>query len=136
MIDGFVAVLKRAAGGQGPRNDCFNLGHPDPIAIRDLAHLAVDCAVEQGLIDKPLPVVADRFVYSQGFDDRWHRTPDITRAIRTLGYSPRVTLREGLGRVLAYYRGLRSSGAGSAAGIAEAPVGGRLAPIGPIASSG
>jgi nucleoside-diphosphate-sugar epimerase len=120
MIDGFVAVLKRAAGGEGPRNECFNLGHPEPIAIRDLAHAMVDRALDLGLIDKPLPIVADRFVYSQEFDDRWHRMPDIGHAARELGFSPRVTLREGLGRTLAYYRRLRSTRADWPAGIVPA----------------
>ncbi|HKU85066.1 MAG TPA: NAD-dependent epimerase/dehydratase family protein [Casimicrobiaceae bacterium] len=119
MVDGLVAVLKHAAGGEGPRSQCFNLGHPEPICIRDLAHAMVDCALDIGLIDKPLPIVADRFVYSQGFDDRWHRTPDIGHAARTLGFSPRVALRDGLGRTLDYYRQLRSTHADLAAGIAR-----------------
>jgi nucleoside-diphosphate-sugar epimerase len=147
MIDGFVAVLKHAAGGQGPHDECFNLGHPEPIAIRDLAHLMVDRAVALGLIVEPLPVVADRFVYSQDFDDRWHRTPDITRAARTLGFSPRVALREGLGRALAYYQGLRSTFVDLRVQIGpvapkgemaspQASIGETLAPFGPIPSSG
>jgi len=147
MIDGFVAVLRHAAAGQGPRDECFNLGHPEPIAIRDLAYLMVDRAVDLGLIVEPLPIVADRFVYSQAFDDRWHRTPDITRAARTLDFSPRVGLREGLGRTLAYYQRLRSTfadlrvpiGPLSPEGIHGGPgaaIGPALAQIGTIPSSG
>jgi nucleoside-diphosphate-sugar epimerase len=109
MIDGFVAVLNHAACAESPRNDCFNLGHSEPIAIRDLARLMVDCALDLGLIAEPLPIVADRFGYNQGFDDRWHRTPDIAHAARTLRFSPRVALREGLMRTLAYYRDLHSA---------------------------
>ena len=48
----------------------------------------VGCALEMGLIDEPLPVVADRFIYSQAFDDRWHRTPDIAHARQRLGFAP------------------------------------------------
>ena len=147
MIDGFVAVLNHAAVGQDSRDECFNLGHPEPIAIRDLAHLMVDRAVHLGLIVEPLPVIADRFVYSQGFDDRWHRTPDITRAARALGFSPRVALREGLGRTLAYYQRLqgtsdllrpdwRPSALGAIPGGPQVPVGATRAPTGPIPSSG
>ena len=136
MIDGFFAVLKRAAGGQGGRDECFNIGHPEPIAIRDLARIMADRAVELGLIAEPLPIVADRFVYSQGFDDRWHRTPDITQAARTFGFSPRVTLREGLGRTLAYYQARRSTGKVETAPVMQAAIGETLAPIGPIPCSG
>jgi len=107
MIDGFVAVLQHAASMDGARNDCFNLGHPEPITIRELAELVVGCALDMGLIEKPLPVVADRFVYSQAFDDRWHRTPDIAHARQVLGFSPNVPLRDGLGRTLAYYHRLQ-----------------------------
>ena len=148
MIDGFVAVLNHAAAGQNARDECFNLGHPEPIAIRDLAHLMVDRAVHLGLIVEPLPIIADRFVYSQGFDDRWHRTPDITRAARTLGFSPRVALREGLGRTLAYYQRLQSTSdllrpdwrplaSDGVHGSPQLPIGAKtVAPIGPIPSSG
>ena len=107
MIDGLMAVLKRAASMDGPRKHCFNLGHPEPITIRELARVVVGCALDIGLIEKPLPVVADRFVYSQAFDDRWHRTPDIAHAHQELGFSPSVPLRDGLQRTLTYYHRLQ-----------------------------
>ena len=135
MIDGFVAVLRHAASGQDPRDECFNIGHPEPIAIRDLAHLMVQRAVELGFLVEPLPVVADRFVYSQGFDDRWHRTPDITHAARTLGFSPRVGLREGLDRTLAYYHARQSTGASATVALPQGPISESLATIGPISCS-
>jgi len=108
MIDGFVAVLRHAWQRRGGESsECFNIGHPEPIAIRELAHLMVGCALDAGLIDAPLPVLADRFTYSQPFDDRWHRTPDIDRARQVLGFAPRVPLREGLARTLAHYERLQ-----------------------------
>ena len=121
MIDGFIAVLTYAAKPDGPRNDCFNIGHPEPITIRDLAHAIVGGAVDAGLIEGPLPILADRFVYSQDFDDRWHRTPDITRARRTLGFAPQVTLRDGLARTLAYYHraAMRGRAASAATPVAR-----------------
>ena len=109
MIDGFMRVLAHAASLETPRNDCFNLGHPEPIAICDLARTMLDSARDLGLIDEPLPIIADRFVYSQTFDDRWHRTPDITHARQTLGFGPAVSLRDGLKRTLAYYQGLKQT---------------------------
>jgi len=116
MIDGFVAVLGHASKrAGGPSSECFNLGHPEPIAIRDLAHLMIGCALEAGLIERPLPVVADRFTYSQPFDDRWHRMPDIGRARQALGFAPRVPLREGLARTLAHYGRLQRECAAASA---------------------
>jgi len=110
MVDGFMRVLAHAASPDAPRTDCFNLGHPEPIAICDLARTMLDSARDLGLIDQPLPIIADRFVYSQSFDDRWHRTPDITHARQTLGFAPAVSLRDGLKRTLAYYQGLKQTG--------------------------
>jgi UDP-glucose 4-epimerase len=111
MMDGFMRVLAHASASDAPGNDCFNIGHPEPISIRALAHVMLDSALDLGLIEKPLPVIDDRFVYSQRFDDRWHRTPDIGHAQRTLGFAPAVGLREGLTRTLAYYHGLKRNGA-------------------------
>jgi nucleoside-diphosphate-sugar epimerase len=122
MVDGFMRILDYAAGPEGPRNDCFNVGHPEPISIRDLADVILGCARDLGLIEEPLPVIADRFVYSQNFDDRWHRTPDIAHARRTLGFSPVVGLRDGLTRTLAYYHGLKRSGMLASARGAESQV--------------
>ncbi len=109
MIDGFQRVLDFAADQKNPRNECFNVGHPEPISIRDLADVMLGCAQELGMLEEPLPVLADRFVYSQGFDDRWHRTPDIRHATKELGFVPAVGLRDGLMRTLAFYRDLRRS---------------------------
>ena len=136
MVDGFVAVLKHVAGGEGPRNECFNLGHPEPIAIRDLAHRMVDCALDLGLIAEPLPIVADRFVYSQGFDDRWHRMPDIGHAARVLAFSPRVALREGLRRTLACYRQLHPTHVDWPAGIERQAIAATLRTTTSVPASG
>ena len=107
MIDGFMRVLAHASRAGTPRNECFNLGHPEPISIRELAAAMLRGAQDVGLVGAPLPVIADGFVYSQGFDDRWHRMPDITHASQTLGFAPTVSLRAGLARTLAYYHSLR-----------------------------
>ena len=120
MIDGFVAVLDHASRMDEHRADCFNIGHPEPISIRDLAHRMVDCALDSGLLEAPLPIVPDRFHYSQRFDDRWHRMPDIAHARETLGFSPRVALRDGLESTLAYYRRMQEHGMPAWAAAASA----------------
>jgi nucleoside-diphosphate-sugar epimerase len=120
MIDGLVAVLRHATAHRATRNDCFNIGHPEPISIRDLARVMVAAAVDIGLVDAPPPIVAGRFVYSQEFDDGWHRMPDIGHARRTLGFAPRVALRDGIARTLAHYLAQKRSAAAKVA-RADAP---------------
>lgn len=122
MIDGFQRVLEYASDTANPRTNCFNIGHPEPLSIRDLADAMLDSALEVGLIDARLPVIADRFHYSQGFYDGWHRTPDIGHARRTLGFAPSVSLRDGLNRTLAYYRDLQRSAASAPARDAAEPL--------------
>jgi nucleoside-diphosphate-sugar epimerase len=46
------------------------------------------------IVKKPLPQ-----------DDPIKRKPDISKAKRVLGWKPEVSLREGLGHTIAYYRG-------------------------------
>jgi UDP-glucuronate decarboxylase len=52
------------------------------------------------------------------------RRPDITRARSTLGWAPRVSLRDGVARTVEYFRGLlgtermRPRPAGSGSGLA------------------
>jgi nucleoside-diphosphate-sugar epimerase len=133
MIDGFMAVLEHTQRTDGARNDCFNLGHPESITIRDLADLIVGCALDQRLISEPLPIVANRFIYSQPFDDRWHRLPDIGHARRTTGFSPTVPLREGLKRTLAYYHELQQAGMVDPVAQSNAPNGASSDGSGPLA---
>jgi len=110
MVGGFVAALRHAARQPAPWSDCFNLGFDQPISMRDLADRVIEAGVAAGLLDGPLPVVPGKFVYSQGFDDSWHRTPDITRARQQLGFAPGLGLREGLGLTLAHYARLAGRG--------------------------
>jgi UDP-glucose 4-epimerase len=111
MVEGFMRVMAYASRPDAPRSDCFNIGHPEPISIRDLAAVMLEAARDLGLIRESLPVIADRFAYSQSFDDGWHRTPDIAHARQALGFAPAVGLRDGLQRTLAFYHGLQRSGA-------------------------
>lgn len=108
-IDGFMRALAHAARAESPRSDCFNIGHPEPIAIRDLAQVMLVSARDLGLIDEPLAVVPNGFFYSQSFDDGWHRLPDIAHARAALRFAPTVELADGLARTLTYYHGLQQA---------------------------
>jgi nucleoside-diphosphate-sugar epimerase len=108
MIDGMRKALSYAARQQAGASDCFNLGSPDPIAMRDLAVLMTDLAVQLGILAEPVPVLANAFHYSQDFDDTWNRIPDIDHAKELLGFEPKTTLVSGLTQTMVYYKTLLS----------------------------
>ncbi|GGI02647.1 UDP-glucuronic acid decarboxylase family protein [Egicoccus halophilus] len=72
-----------------------NIGNPYEVSIRELAELVLEIAgaSDVELIDTPRPV-----------DDPQVRRPDITVAQRELGWEPKVDLREGLQRTIAWFR--------------------------------
>jgi dTDP-glucose 4,6-dehydratase len=77
-----------------------NIGNPAEYTVKQLAELILDLtgsgvALEQ----RPLPE-----------DDPKVRQPDISLARELLGWEPRIELREGLERTLAYFSGLLSRG--------------------------
>ncbi len=74
--------------------DPTNIGNPDEFTVRELAEMVVEITGTQSeIVTRPLPV-----------DDPKVRRPDITRARTTLGWEPRVALREGLARTIPYFR--------------------------------
>jgi len=73
-----------------------NLGRPEEITVLDLAHKIIGVN-GGGLINgvgSPLPQ-----------DDPTRRCPDITKA-RAMGWSPEVSLEDGLARTISYFRGV------------------------------
>ena len=73
-----------------------NVGNPDEFTVLALANLVVELTGSSSAIERlPLPA-----------DDPKQRCPDITKARERLGWEPRVPLREGLARTIAYFRPL------------------------------
>jgi len=71
-----------------------NLGNPDEITLLELAHRILGVTGSKSrIVYRPLPE-----------DDPKLRRPDIGKAKRLLGWEPRVSLDEGLKRVLPYFR--------------------------------
>jgi dTDP-glucose 4,6-dehydratase len=71
-----------------------NIGNPQEYTVRQLAELVVEITgTDAEIIERPLPE-----------DDPKLRRPDITRARTTLGWEPKVTVREGLAHTIAYFR--------------------------------
>jgi UDP-glucuronate decarboxylase len=97
MIEGLSRLMNLEGDVGGP----VNLGNPHEVTIRELAGLIVSLVGSRSQLEfRPLPQ-----------DDPRQRCPDISRAKELLHWSPRVQLREGLSRTIAYFEDLlRSSG--------------------------
>jgi UDP-glucuronate decarboxylase len=89
LIDGFMRLMFHPEALQAP----VNLGNPEEFTILELADLVLDltgCRTRP--VFRPLPS-----------DDPVQRCPDIARAEVSFGWRPRVPLREGLERTIAYF---------------------------------
>jgi UDP-glucuronate decarboxylase len=97
LVEGALRFMGSGAAGTGP----LNLGNPEPISIRALAELILEMtASRSALAFGARPV-----------DDPGRRQPDIARASGALGWAPKVPLRRGLERTIAYFDGeLRGGG--------------------------
>jgi len=75
-------------------NEPVNVGNPDEISIVDLAKKIIRMTGSSSrIVNKALPV-----------DDPKVRRPDITRAKKYLSWKPEISLEEGLGHTIEYFR--------------------------------
>ena len=89
LVEGMVRMMSQDTD-TGP----VNLGNPVEHTIRELAERVLALAGSRSkLVFRPLPA-----------DDPIRRRPDITRAQALLGWTPRISLEEGLTRTIAYFR--------------------------------
>jgi UDP-glucuronate decarboxylase len=87
LIDGIRLAMDAPKGFAGP----VNLGNPDEFTIGELAELVIEITGSRSkIVTRPLPE-----------DDPTRRCPDISLARATLGWEPKVKLREGLVRTVA-----------------------------------
>jgi dTDP-glucose 4,6-dehydratase len=72
-----------------------NVGNPQEHTVREIAELVIELSGGKSeIVHEPLPE-----------DDPKRRCPDITRARESLGWEPRVAVREGLKRTLDWFAG-------------------------------
>lgn len=103
VVSGMVAALDYLAGCEPGTYEAINIGNPDgQMSIMDLAKLMVRLAIDHGVTDRSVDILTDSDLYTATFNDRWHRSVDISKARRLLGYAPRVTLEDGLSQVLSF----------------------------------
>lgn len=97
LIDGFLRLMATGDEVTGP----INLGNPVEFSMLDLAQNVLDLTGSRStLVFQPLPQ-----------DDPRQRRPDITRAREALDWQPKVPLREGLEKTIAYFERLLSGAA-------------------------
>jgi UDP-glucose 4-epimerase len=96
-VDDVVDAFLRAGVTDAADGQVMNLGHGDPIALLDLARMLVEVAGAGQVEVVPFPEDRKRI----DIGDFW---ADTTKIRATLGWQPRVPLRDGLARTIEYYR--------------------------------
>lgn len=95
-VSDMVAGLIAAMLDPKTRGEVFNLGNPHEITMLDLAaFVAEQLGSEAGIVFRPLPA-----------DDPTKRKPDIAKAERSLGWSPRIDLEQGVAWTAEWFRRL------------------------------
>lgn len=94
-VSDLVEGLLRAMASGAASGEVTNLGNPEEHTILEYAEMISALAGSAAGIRFTEPAVGD---------DPQRRRPDITKARSTLGWEPRVSLEEGLGLTIAYFR--------------------------------
>ena len=88
LIDGIYRLLKSGI------NEPVNIGNPRELTLLELAGMVKTAAGSRSrIVFRPLPE-----------DDPKVRRPDISRAMKTLKWRPKVSLEEGLRKTVEYFR--------------------------------
>jgi dTDP-glucose 4,6-dehydratase len=88
LVDGIIRLML------SKENDPINIGNPKELTIEQIARRIIEMTGSKSrIVYKPLPT-----------DDPKVRQPDITRARTLLGWEPKVSLDEGLGKTIEYFR--------------------------------
>jgi UDP-glucuronate decarboxylase len=96
FVDDLVEVIIRMMNGPDDFIGPVNIGNPNEFTIKQLAEMVLELSGSKGkLVKKPMPA-----------DDPSQRRPDISLAKKHLGWEPKVQLRDGLLKTIAYFRGL------------------------------
>ena len=96
LIDAFIAFMDKDGDLPGP----INLGNPGEFTIKQLAEEVIALTgAKSKLIYQPLPS-----------DDPKQRQPNIAKAQELLGWQPKIALRDGLTKTIAYFDGLLKEG--------------------------
>jgi UDP-glucuronate decarboxylase len=94
LVDGLIRLMDTSPGITGP----VNIGNPAEFKIVELAHMIVALVGSRSkIVHRALPE-----------NDPKQRQPDISLAQELLGWKPRVALKDGLKKTVAYFERLLS----------------------------
>jgi UDP-glucuronate decarboxylase len=89
LVEGFLRLMEHEDALPGP----VNLGNPNELTVSDLVRRVLALTGSpSSVVHRPLPI-----------DDPRRRRPDITRATKLLGWSPRTPLEQGLKKTVAWF---------------------------------
>jgi UDP-glucuronate decarboxylase len=89
LVEALIALMHTTDDVTGP----INIGNPGEFTILELAEMIIKLTNSSSrIIHQPLPQ-----------DDPKQRQPDISSATNKLGWKPKVALREGLLKTIAYF---------------------------------
>lgn len=92
LIEGMIILMNNKSNFCGP----VNMGNPTEFTVKDFAQLVIAMTGSKSKITfLPLPQ-----------DDPMQRKPDISLAYRELGWSPKVSLEDGLKSTILYFQDL------------------------------
>ena len=90
LVEGFIRLMAASDECIGP----VNMGNPGEYTIKELAEMVIELVGSKSkLVYKALPA-----------DDPTRRQPDITLAKKHLDWEPKISLREGLGKTIEWFR--------------------------------
>lgn len=93
LTEGIIRMMNGSDEFIGP----VNLGNPGEFTIMELAKMVVELTGSKSkIVHRPLPQ-----------DDPTQRQPDISLAKKRLGWEPKVPLREGLEKTIAWFRSIK-----------------------------
>jgi len=96
-VDDVVEAFLLAAASDDTNGQVFNLGGLEPISLRELTELIIEVAGRGSYRLVPFPKERQAIDIGDFY-------ADYGKIKRTLGWEPKVRLREGLERTIAYYR--------------------------------
>jgi UDP-glucuronate decarboxylase len=92
LVDGLIRLMNSADAVTGP----INIGNPAEFTMLELAAAVIDLTGSRSkMVHRPLPE-----------DDPRQRRPDISKAQQMLDWRPRMPLKEGLTKTIAYFETL------------------------------
>lgn len=104
-VEAIDLILKTPGKSKG---EIFNIANPDnETTIRDLAYLMIDIyrQLKPGAAKTKFAVknIAGTKFYGKGYEDCDRRVPDMSKAVRLLGFKPKVDLRSAMEKTIDYY---------------------------------